>query len=183
MGLSQGVQAHQANFYLDLVKKVGLELRELLASVDRLIPLFPSNTHRQVEMAHKVLSKDMSDLVNSMKLAQKYNNTTVEADYRKGMLSSAHILAMDAKNLLDVIDTIRQNYPKVDQLIVRGRSAAPAGSPRTRSSNSTSSGSVSGSSSAASSLEKHRESMSPLSSTRGSPAMSPLHRQNLGSVS
>ena len=38
---------------------------------------------RQVEMAHKVLSKDMSDLVNSMKLAQKYNNTTVEGDYRK----------------------------------------------------------------------------------------------------
>ena len=34
-------------------------------------------------MAHKVLSKDMSELVNSMKLAQKYNNTTVEADYRK----------------------------------------------------------------------------------------------------
>ena len=47
-------------------------------------------------------------------------------------------------------------YFQVDQLIVRGRSAAPAGSPRTRSSNSTSSGSVSGSSSAASSLEKHR---------------------------
>ena len=100
MSLSQGVQAHQANLYLDLVKKVnmicsalilffilhhqvGLELRELLAAVDRLIPAFPSNTHRQVEMAHKVLSKDMSDLVNSMKLAQKYNNTTVEGEYRK----------------------------------------------------------------------------------------------------
>ena len=102
MALSQGVQAHQANHYLDLVKKVfysfyhrlswslilillqvGLELRELLAAVDRLIPAFPSNTHRQVEMAHKVLSKDMSDLVNSMKLAQKYNNTTVEGEYRK----------------------------------------------------------------------------------------------------
>merc|ERR1719348_2807993 len=89
MALSQGVQGHQANLYLDLVKKVGLELRELLAAVDRLIPAFPSTTHRQVEMAHKVLSKDMSDLVNSMKLAQKYNNTTVEAEYRKGMLSSA----------------------------------------------------------------------------------------------
>ena len=101
MALSQGVQAHQANLYLDLVKKVkshrffpkifkyeivlqvGLELRELLAAVDRLIPAFPAATHRQVEMAHKVLSKDMSELVNSMKLAQKYNNTTVEADYRK----------------------------------------------------------------------------------------------------
>ena len=83
MALSQGVQAHQANLYLDLVKKVGLELRELLAAVDRLIPAFPSNTHRQVETAHKVPSKDMSELVNSMKLAQKYNNTTVEGEYRR----------------------------------------------------------------------------------------------------
>ena len=68
---------------LSLPEQVGLELRELLAAVDRLIPAFPSSTHRQVEMAHKVLSKDMSELVNSMKLAQKYNNTTVEGDYRK----------------------------------------------------------------------------------------------------
>ena len=83
MALSQGVQSHQANLYLDLVKKVGLELRELLAAVDRLIPAFPSNTHRQVELAHKVLSKDMSELVNTMKLAQKYNNTTVEGEYRR----------------------------------------------------------------------------------------------------
>ena len=51
--------------------------------MDRLIPAFPASTHRQVEIAHKVMSNDMSELVNSMKLAQKYNNTTVEADYRK----------------------------------------------------------------------------------------------------
>lgn len=172
MALSQGVQGHQANLYLDLVKKVGLELRELLAAVDRLIPAFPSTTHRQVEMAHKVLSKDMSDLVNSMKLAQKYNNTTVEGEYRKGMLSSAHILAMDAKNLLDVIDNIRINYPNVDMMITNNsRSSQSTSSPsRTRSSVSTSSGSASASSSAASSLEKHREpGLSPLHSSRGSP--------------
>jgi len=154
MSLSQGVQAHHTNLYLDLVKKVGLELRELLAAVDRLIPAFPQNTHRQVEMAHKVLSKDMSELVNSMKLAQKYNNTTVEGDYRKGMLSSAHILAMDAKNLLDVIDSIRITYPGVDQVISTHAQSRSSNSPaRTRS--SVSSGSAS--SSAASSLEKHRE--------------------------
>jgi len=182
MALSQGVQAHQANLYLDLVKKVGLELRELLAAVDRLIPAFPSATHRQVEMAHKVLSKDMSELVNSMKLAQKYNNTTVEADYRKGMLSSAHVLAMDAKNLLDVIDSIRLSYPMVDQLILQGRSSHTRDSPaRTRSSASASSGSAS--SSAASSLEKHRDGMSPMNSHRGSPTVSPAHRPSgLGTV-
>merc|ERR1719397_1706813 len=133
MGLSQGVQHHQANLYLDLVKKVGLELRELLAAVDRLIPAFPPSTHRQVEMAHKVLSKDMSELVNSMKLAQKYNNTTVEADYRKGMLSSAHVLAMDAKNLLDVVDSIRITYPGVDQVISTHAQSRSSNSPaRTR---------------------------------------------------
>ena len=33
----------------------------------------------------------------------------------RGMLSSAHVLAMDAKNLLDVLDSIRLNYPGVDR--------------------------------------------------------------------
>ena len=79
------------------------------------------------------------------------------------MLSSAHILAMDAKNLLDVIDSIRINYPGVDQVIMMIRSLVANEvddcqvlSSRTRSSVSTSSGSASASSSAASSLEKHR---------------------------
>lgn len=33
------------------------------------------------------------------------------------MLSAAHVLAMDAKNLLDVVDSIRIRYPEVDSLI------------------------------------------------------------------
>ena len=37
----------------------------------------------------------------------------------RGMLSSAHVLAMDAKNLLDVVDSIRVQYPRVNQLIAR----------------------------------------------------------------
>jgi len=158
-----------------------------------LIPAFPSQTHRQVEMAHKVLSKDMSELVNSMKLAQKYNNTTVEADYRKNMLSSAHVLAMDAKNLLDVLDTIRLNYPMVDRLVTRGaRGSQPPGSPtpRSRSSASASSGSASSasassgsaSSSAASSLEKPRGDVSCLSPHLGRAAQPPRD-QGLGTVS
>lgn len=35
----------------------------------------------------------------------------------RGMLSAAHILAMDAKNLLDVIDSIRIRFPYVDSQI------------------------------------------------------------------
>ena len=38
----------------------------------------------------------------------------------RGMLSSAHVLAMDAKHLLDVIDKIRMNYRHVNELILRG---------------------------------------------------------------
>lgn len=33
------------------------------------------------------------------------------------MLSAAHVLAMDAKNLLDVIDSIRMRYPYVNNQI------------------------------------------------------------------
>lgn len=58
-------------------------------------------------MAHRVLSKDMANLVQAMKLAIKYSKTTLDAEYRKGMLGSAHALALDAKNLLDVVDSVR----------------------------------------------------------------------------
>lgn len=48
MLLSQGVQQAKSDFYVDLVKKVGLELRTLLTSVDQLVPHFPTVTHREV---------------------------------------------------------------------------------------------------------------------------------------
>ncbi|XP_066248998.1 focal adhesion kinase 1 isoform X2 [Euwallacea similis] len=110
MLLSQGVQQSQSEQYLDLVKNVGLELRQLLTSVDEIVVNFPSHMLREVEMAHQVLSKDMSDLVGAMKLAQQYSKTTLDAEYRKGMLSTAHVLAMDSKNLLDVIDNLRLHH-------------------------------------------------------------------------
>ncbi|XP_025831633.1 focal adhesion kinase 1 isoform X2 [Agrilus planipennis] len=117
MSLSQGVQQSHADQYLNLVRNVGLALRNLLSSVDELVTAFPSSAHREVEMAHKVLAKDMTELVNTMKLAQQYSNTTLDAEYRKGMLGSAHILAMDSKNLLDVVDAIRIKFPHVNQYI------------------------------------------------------------------
>ena len=145
-------------------------------------------------MAHKVLSKDMTDLVHAIKLVQKYFNTTVEAEYKKwvyntrkdliivpsylspiniyiyiyiyiyiffipyysrGMLSSAHVLAMDAKNLLDVVDQIRIRYPQVNLHIVRGRGGITPMSDKFSGPNSTASASSSANSSAASSLEKN----------------------------
>ncbi|XP_046384921.1 focal adhesion kinase 1 [Ischnura elegans] len=125
MTLSQGVQQSRADQYLELVRRVGVELRSLLSSVDSLVAIFPPTAHREVEMAHKVLSKDMGELVNAMKLAQSYSTTTLDAEYRKGMLSAAHVLAMDAKNLLDVIDAIRIRHPEVNQHICNSGSPPP----------------------------------------------------------
>ncbi|KAJ8673206.1 hypothetical protein QAD02_004468 [Eretmocerus hayati] len=122
MSLSQGVQQSRADQYLELVRRVGIELRAQLSSVDTLVEILPVSAHREVEMAHKVLSKDMAELVTAMKLAQNYSATTLDAEYRKGMLSAAHVLAMDAKNLLDVIDSIRIRFPYVDSQICQRHS-------------------------------------------------------------
>lgn len=83
MELSKGVQMSCAEQYLDLVKKVGMDLRHLLTSVDEMINYFPPVAHREIEMAHKVLSKDMADLVSAMRLAQQYSCTTLDAEYRR----------------------------------------------------------------------------------------------------
>ena len=78
-----GVQQSKADQYLELVRRVGIELRALLSSVDALVEILPGCAHREVEMAHKVLSKDMAELVSAMKLAQSYSSTTLDAEYRK----------------------------------------------------------------------------------------------------
>ncbi|XP_073848140.1 protein tyrosine kinase 2 Fak isoform X3 [Musca autumnalis] len=108
--LSQAVGEHKSNNFLELVKNIGFELRKLLQSVDHLSPIIPGEAYKEVDMAHKVLPKDMQELIAAMKLAQQYSDTTLDVEYKKGMLSAAHVLAMDAKNLLDVVDNIRQRY-------------------------------------------------------------------------
>ncbi|KAJ8710098.1 hypothetical protein PYW07_009464 [Mythimna separata] len=103
-----------ANGVLAAVRAVGSELRELCATVDKVVVPFPQHAQREVEMAHQVLSKDMAALVEAMRLAIQYHNTTLQHEYTKNMLAAAHILAMDAKNLLDVVDCIRARHPGVD---------------------------------------------------------------------
>lgn len=61
-------------------------------------------------MSQKVLSTDMAALISSMKLAQQYSTTILDIDYRKGMLKAAHVLAMDSKNLFDLVDSTRLQY-------------------------------------------------------------------------
>ena len=43
-----GVQQSRADQYLELVRRVGMELRTLLSSVDTLVPVFPVSAHREV---------------------------------------------------------------------------------------------------------------------------------------
>ena len=58
-------------------------------------------------MAHKVLSADMADLIAALKNAQKFVGSTLEDSYKKEILSAAHVLAVDAKHLFDVVDGAR----------------------------------------------------------------------------
>lgn len=59
-------------------------------------------------MAHKVLSSDMTQLVEAMKNAQKHYQTFLEQDYQKQMLKAAHIVAVNAKQLLDAVNSARR---------------------------------------------------------------------------
>ena len=65
-------------------------------------------------MAHKVLSPHMAELINAMKLAQKYSATLISDEYSRRMLKAAHILALDSKNLLDAVDNARRHASQRD---------------------------------------------------------------------
>ncbi|XP_072226289.1 focal adhesion kinase 1-like isoform X2 [Leuresthes tenuis] len=105
--MSNRIQPAAPDEYVPMVKEVGLALRTLLATVDETIPVLPASTHREIEMAQKLLNSDLAELIAKMKLAQQYVMTSLQKDYKKQMLMAAHALAVDAKNLLDVIDQSR----------------------------------------------------------------------------
>ncbi|XP_012880590.1 PREDICTED: focal adhesion kinase 1 [Dipodomys ordii] len=105
--MSSKIQPAPPEEYVPMVKEVGLALRTLLATVDETIPGLPASTHREIEMAQKLLNSDLGELIGKMKLAQQYVMTSLQQEYKKQMLTAAHALAVDAKNLLDVIDQAR----------------------------------------------------------------------------
>ena len=57
----------------------------------------------------------MSELISKMRLAQQNAVTSLKEECKKQMLTAAHNLAMDGKNLLDAVDQAR----------VRGNLAKP----------------------------------------------------------
>lgn len=67
-------------------------------------------------MAQKVLSSDMTTLVESMKNAQKNYQTFLESEYQKQMLKAAHVVAVNSKLLLDAVHSARK---KAHQLMLR----------------------------------------------------------------
>uniref|UniRef100_A0A671S5R9 Focal adhesion kinase 1 n=1 Tax=Sinocyclocheilus anshuiensis TaxID=1608454 RepID=A0A671S5R9_9TELE len=105
--MSSHIQPAPPEEYVPMVKNVGLALRTLLATVDETIPVLPASTHREIEMAQKLLNSDLAELISKMRLAQQYVLTSLQQDYKKQMLTAAHALAVDAKNLLDIIDQAR----------------------------------------------------------------------------
>lgn len=105
--LNTGVQHAKPEEFVDLVKLVGMNLRDLLAAVDNEIRDIPPELHKEVEMAHRVLSSDMAELVQKMKIAQKYADTPLDEENRRNMLQAAHHLALDSKNLYDTYSKLR----------------------------------------------------------------------------
>ena len=58
-------------------------------------------------MAHKVLSSDMSRLVERMKELQKNCHSFLADDYQKQLLQAATIVAVNSRHLLDAVNNAR----------------------------------------------------------------------------
>ncbi|XP_051868619.1 protein-tyrosine kinase 2-beta isoform X2 [Pristis pectinata] len=93
--------------YIHLVKTVGINLRNLTSSVDELLPKLPASSRMEIEGTQKLLNKDLAELINKMKLAQQNSVTSLSEECKKQMLTAAHTLAVDSKNLLDAVDQAR----------------------------------------------------------------------------
>uniref|UniRef100_A0A671RF41 non-specific protein-tyrosine kinase n=1 Tax=Sinocyclocheilus anshuiensis TaxID=1608454 RepID=A0A671RF41_9TELE len=96
--------------YISPVKTVGLSLRNLINSVDDILPTLHVSCKTEIEGTQKLLNKDLAELISKMRLAQQNAITSLKEECKKQMLAVAHTLAMDAKNLLDAVDQARVRY-------------------------------------------------------------------------
>lgn len=115
-----------------MVQTVGMALRDLIQNVDEILPTLhesvrtevaPSSISSpflesrviskaafvslQIEGTEKLLNNDMAELISKMRLAQQNAITSLKEECKKQMLSAAHTLAMDSKNMLDAVDQAR----------------------------------------------------------------------------
>ncbi|CAG0918596.1 unnamed protein product [Notodromas monacha] len=107
MRLNKGVQHDKLEMPRDYVLDVGKNLRDLLGAVDAFVDQLQGSTAKEIKMAQTLLGEDMKKLVSALTLVEKYGNTTLEQEYVRSMISSAHVLAVDVKNLQDAVDNER----------------------------------------------------------------------------
>ncbi|XP_061572121.1 protein-tyrosine kinase 2-beta-like [Cololabis saira] len=105
--LKNDVNALPVSEYPNAVKAVGVTLRSLIQSVDEILPSLHGSVTTEIEGTKKLLNKDLSELINKMRLAQQNCITSLKEDCQRQMLAAAHTLALDSKNLLDAVDQAR----------------------------------------------------------------------------
>ncbi|KAM6915125.1 protein tyrosine kinase 2 beta, b [Xenentodon cancila] len=93
--------------YFSLVRNVGMALRELICSVDEILPTLHESVRTEIEGTQKLLNKDLAELISKTRLAQQNAITSLKEECKKQMLAAAHTLAMDSKNMLDAVDQAR----------------------------------------------------------------------------
>ncbi|KAM4559557.1 protein-tyrosine kinase 2-beta-like [Odontesthes bonariensis] len=105
--LKNDVNTLPASEYPNAVKAVGITLRNLIQSVDEVLPSLHSSVITEIDGTKKLLNKDLGELINKMRLAQQNSITSLKEECQRQMLAAAHTLALDSKNLLDAIDQAR----------------------------------------------------------------------------
>ncbi|KAM3602976.1 uncharacterized protein V6R79_014295 [Siganus canaliculatus] len=93
--------------YITMVQSVGMALRDLIRSVDDILPNLHESVRTEIEGTQKLLNNDMAELISKMRLAQQNAITSLKEECKKQMLAAAHTLAVDSKNMLDAVDQAR----------------------------------------------------------------------------
>ncbi|KAJ0026901.1 hypothetical protein NQD34_017901 [Periophthalmus magnuspinnatus] len=105
--LKNDVAALQPEQYISIIKSVGMALRDLICSVDEILPTLHESVRTEIEGTQKLLNNDMAELISKMRLAQQNAITSLKEECKKQMLAAAHTLAVDSKNMLDAVDQAR----------------------------------------------------------------------------
>uniref|UniRef100_A0A3P8YRF8 non-specific protein-tyrosine kinase n=1 Tax=Esox lucius TaxID=8010 RepID=A0A3P8YRF8_ESOLU len=105
--LKNDVNTLSPSDYPNAVKAVGLTLRNLIHSVDEVLPSLHAAARTEIQGTERLLNKDLGELIAKMRLVQQNSVTSLKAECQRQMLGAAHTLALDSKNLLDAVDQAR----------------------------------------------------------------------------
>ncbi|XP_039980688.1 protein tyrosine kinase 2 beta, b isoform X3 [Xiphias gladius] len=105
--LKNDIAELQPDEYITIIKSVGMALRDLIRSVDDILPTLHESVRTEIEGTQKLLNNDMAELISKMRLAQQNAITSLKEECKKQLLAAAHTLAMDSKNMLDAVDQAR----------------------------------------------------------------------------